>query len=269
MTADRRLGWIAVLAGMGLALAAQVSGPVGVPIYDGVVVQEPYRYLHPQAGQESSPTSFSATPALDGGVSPVFAAATLENPPQAQLIAQRDAFEVPAGATALQVSVSPIEPPPAPAGWMIAGNVYRFSVTDQAGNPLPVKRCEGCLSLVVRAPDGVQAGAIKRFTGGTWVDVETLHAGILAMYQANPTALGDYAVITIPDTGPNPLVVVGGTALVGLLLVGAFLFVRLRRARAEVPPMGRSRGSGSGRVPSRVPSKRRAPRRPPSGRSGQ
>lgn len=269
MTSDRRLGWIAIVAGAGLALAAQVAGPAGVPLYDGVAVQEPYRFLHPGPGEASSPTSYSAMPSLDGGLSPVFAAATTENPPQAQLIAQRGAFTVPPGATSLQVSVAPIEPPPAPVGWSIAGNVYRVSVTDQAGNPLALKPCQGCLSLALRAPDGVQAAAIKRFSSGAWTDVETVHAGILAMYQANPTALGDYAIITIAETGPNPILVVGGTALVALLLVGVFLFVRLRRGRTPAPPIDRGRGGGSGRLPSRVPSKRRAPRRPPSGRSGQ
>ena len=56
---DRRRGWLAVLAGAVLVLAIQVAAPVGVPLYDGVVVQEPYRYLHPTGDHVGSPTSGS------------------------------------------------------------------------------------------------------------------------------------------------------------------------------------------------------------------
>jgi hypothetical protein len=267
VTSFRRLGWIALLAGASLALAVQVAAPVGVPLFDGVAVQEPYRYLHPTANQADSPASYAAAPAIDGGVSPQFVAATTESPPQAQLIAQRGAFAVPAGATALEVSISPIEPPPVPAGSSIAGNVYRISVTDQAGNPLAIKSCEGCISLTLRAPDGVEAATIKRFANGAWTDVQTLHAGTLALYQANPTVLGDYAVITVPASGPGPIVIVGGTMLAGLVLLGLFVYFRMRRNRAQAALVDRRRRPGTSQIPSRVPSKRRAPRRPPSGRS--
>jgi hypothetical protein len=267
VTSDRRLGWIVLVAGATLALAVQLAAPVAVPLFDGVAVQEPYRYLHPTANQAGSPTSYSAAPAIDGGVSPAFIAATTESQPQAQLIAQRGAFEVPAGATTLDVSITPIEPPPAPEEWSIAGNVYRISVTDQARNPMAIKSCEGCISLTLRAPDGVEGGTIKRFANGAWTDVQTMHVGTVAMYQANPTALGDYAVVTVPDSGPGPIVIVGGTILAGLLLVGLFIYLRMRRARAQAALVDRRRRPGTSQIPSRVPSKRRAPRRPPSGRS--
>jgi hypothetical protein len=245
VTSYRRLGWIALLAGAGLALAVQVLAPVGVPLFDGVAVQEPYRFLDPTANQAGSPASYAAAPAVEGGVSPQFIAATTESPPQAQLIAQRGAFAVPAGATALEVSISPIEPPPAPAGSSIAGNVYRISVTDQARNPVAIKSCEGCISLALRAPDGVEAATIKRFANGAWTDVQTLHAGNFAIYQANPTALGDYAVISVPDSGPGPIVIVGGTILGAVLLIGLFVYLRIRRNRAQVALVDRRRRSGT------------------------
>lgn len=263
MTSDRRLGWLAILAGASLALAIQIAAPVGVPLYDGVVVQEPYRYLHPTGDQVNSPTSFSSAPAVGGGVSPLFAASTNESPPQAQLNAQKDAFEIPAGTTSLKVSISPIEPPPAPPSGSIEGNVYRFSVTDQAGTPLTIKPCQGCISLTLRAPDDVGEATIKRFADGAWSDVEAIHS--LGMYQTNPTALGDYAVITIAgeESGLDPILILGGAALVLLLAGGALLYFRVRPAPAV--PIDRGRGS----VPRRVPSKRRAPKGPPSGRSDQ
>lgn len=263
MTSDRRLGWLAILAGAGLALGVQIAAPVGVPLYDGVVVQEPYRYLHPVGDQVNDPTSFSSAPTVIGNESPRFAAATLESPPQAQLIAQVDAFELPPGATSLRVSITPIEPPSTPPGGTIAGNAYRFSVTDQAGNRAVVKPCQGCLSLTLRAPEGIDNAVLKQFADGAWTTVETLHS--LAMYQTNPTALGDYAVVSTGAPGDDPVPVLGGTVLALLLIAGVFFYLRRRSARAT--PVERGRGSGPGRVPARIPSKRRPSRRPPSGRS--
>lgn len=272
MTSDRRLGWLAVLAGGVLALAVQVAAPVGVPLYDGVVVQEPYRYLHPTGDQAGSPTSFSATLQVAGAESPTVVAATSESPAQAQLIGQEGAFVLTPSATSLLVSVSPIEAPPPPEGWSIAGNAYRFSVTDQAGTALAITPCDGCISLVMRAPDGVGVASIQRYADGRWEQVETLHAGMVALYQTNPTTLGDYAVIAMdePDPGIEPWILVGGAIALVLLLGAVFLlfFVKQSPAVPRNPDRG-SAGSagGSCRSSNRVSSKRTASRRPPSGRS--
>lgn len=270
----RRVGWLSLLAGAGLALVAQVLAPVGVPLYDGVVVQEPYRYLDPGPGQPGDPASATDTGPIVGGVSPEIVAATGESPPQAQLIAQMGAFDVPAGAAAVNAAVTPIEPPPPPPEGGIIGNVYRFAVTDQAGNPLTSKPCEGCRSLVLRAPENAgNAGnaQIMRFAAGTWLEVETLHG--LGLFSTNPTALGDFALIQAPgSTGPDApidltLIVLGGG--IALIFV-AFIGLMFRRSRPPPPPVagiGRGTETGRGSLPDRVPSKRRGPKRPPSGRS--
>jgi hypothetical protein len=266
---QRRAGWLAVTLGLGLALAVQVSAPVGVPLYDGVVVTDPYRHLHPAAGQDGDPTTFTESVPIDEDVSPILIAATLETPPQAQLIAQKDAFELTPGATSIEVSITPIEPPAVHPGGQIAGNVYRFSVTDQSGAALVPRPCSGCRSLVLRAPDGVVDGTVKRFSGDAWVDLETIHAGVVAMYQANPTELGDYAIISGSTSGggldPTLLVLGGGIVLVVLA------FVVLIYLRQRPPPAYPTRRSGAARpgLAGRIPSKRRGPRRPPSGRSDQ
>src|SRR5690242_2929433 len=137
---ERALGWLAVALGLGLALGLQLRGPHAVPLYDGVVVAEPYRYLDPTgSGQTGDPTSASSTQAVSGNVSPVFAIYTDEQPPQAQLIAQADAFQLPPGTTALLASIKPVEPSAQPAAGSIAGNVYRFAITNQAGAPVTAK----------------------------------------------------------------------------------------------------------------------------------
>ena len=281
MTRDRRLGWLAILAGATLALAVQTAGPVGVPLYDGVQVAEPYRYLHPVGNQAGLPSSFNSTQAVAGGVSPAFAAATSEQPPQAQLIAQVGAFVLSPGATALHVSITPIEAPEPPAGTTIAGNVYRILVTDQAGTTLAIASCDGCISLSMRAPDGTGDGTIRRSVNGTWAELQTLPVGIVSMFQTNPTALGDLAVIVpgspaaasgpgasgaygplvIPTTpGLDPLVVFGVGALVLWLVVfGIVVWSRIRPLPAP--------GGAAGKPRSRTPATQKPPKRPRSGRS--
>lgn len=269
MTDDRRLGWLAVLAGGVIALAVQVAAPVGVPLYDGVVVQEPYRFLHPSADQAGSPTSFSATVAVVGGELPTVVAATTENPAQAQVIGQEGAFVLTSSATSLLVSVAPIEPPPPPPGGTIAGNAYRFSVTDPAGTSLAIAPCDGCISLVMRAPDGVGVASIQRFADGAWQEVETLHAGMVSLYQTNPKALGTYAVIEMdePAEGIDPAIIAGGAVALVLFLGVVFLLFRVNQAPTVGRGTGGPSGAGAGRPPSRIPSKRKSGRRPPSERS--
>jgi hypothetical protein len=259
---DRRLGWLLLAIAALIVLVVQAAQPVGVPLYDGVVIQEPYRFLHPSGDQSGSPTTYTSQKAVAGDLSPSFAAATMENPPQAQLIAQRGAFTLTAGATQVLLSVTAIEPPPAPAGATIAGNVYRFSVTDQAGTPLEVRQCAGCLSLLLRAPDGTEGAAIKRYVNGAWTDIETVHAGMVDLYQANATATGDYAVISGNNEAPpegggrflgldvDPIVGIGGIAVIVLLGVGAFLLFGVRQAPREPDPAPRTR----------IPSKRKGRR---------
>jgi hypothetical protein len=265
VASNRRLGWLLVLLGGGLALGVQIAGPSGVPLFDGVVVVEPYRYLHPAGDQQGDPTPGTDTQSVSGSKSPVIAAATDESPPQAQLIAMEDAFTLPSGTTELTATITPVDPVSPPTDGTIAGNVYRFAVTDQSGTPVTLKLCDNCRSLVVRAPEDVTEGTVERFADGAWIEVTTIHAGTAAMYQANLDALGDYAVITGAtgvSSGSDPdLLVFGGIALAAFLVIVAGLFWYRRRP----PPVPVARlGPGRGRVPT----KRRGPRRPPTGRSG-
>jgi hypothetical protein len=263
-----RLGALLVLAGGALALALQVVAPVGVPLYDGVEVVEPYRFLHPGSGQNGDPTSFNETINVTEGVSPTVAARTSEQPPQAQMIGQRSAFDLTEDAVAVVVSITPVEPPAEPATGPILGNAYRFSVTDQTGDSLTIKACSGCVSLVLRAPEGTTGGTLAHFEGGAWVPVETRHAGTVGLYQANPTVTGIYAIVSTGEAaGGIDLVLVlaiGGVALIFVAFV-ALLYLRARPARL---PVAEFRRGEVARPPARTPSKKKRSRRPPSGRSG-
>ena len=262
-------GWLLVGGSIALALAVQIAGPVGVPLYDGVVVVEPYRYLHPTGDQVGQPTSFSSAPKVTGDLSPVFVAATTENPPQVQLIAQEGALLLPAGTTELQVAITPVEAPPAPSGASIAGNAYQITVTNQAQQPVQIATaCAECITLILRAPEGTESGAVKRFAEGAWQDVETFHAGTVDTYQANPLALGTYAVIGEPPAGVeiDPAILVGGGVVTLLLIAGVLLFFKVTPASPSASPRSGSRAS-PGPASGRIPSKRKGGRRPPSRRT--
>ena len=274
----QRLGVLLVLAGSALALAIQVAAPVVVPLYDGVQIAEPYRYLHPSGDQVGDPGSTTKTEPVLEGVSPVVVAATTEIPPQAQLIAQRNAFVLTPGATSVVAEVTPIDPPAQPTTGPILGNAYRFSVTDQSGTGLRITPCDGCVSIALRAPDGGPPASVMRFVDDAWEAVPTNHGGAVALYQTNPVATGIYAVVATGDDqggiggilpglleDPVLLLAAGGIALVFIAFIG-LLFLRARPAQL---PTARFPRDGSAPPISRVPSKRRGSKRPPSGRSGK
>ena len=223
---------LAVLAtGFVLVVAAQLIAPLrSPPLYDGVVIEEPYRYLSPPPEQPGSPTSYEQTLPLDGGASPAVVAATQESPPQAQLIADRGAFTLPLGA---------VLPPNAPSSGSILGNVYRFSVTNQEGTPLIASTA---VTIVLRAPSGSIQPIVARYTGSAWQELQTEHAGQQDLWLANTTQLGDLTLIGRSTSGPfglDPILVIAGGAA-GAVSVLILLVVLWRTRRRPVPqPVGR------------------------------
>jgi hypothetical protein len=244
---------LVLLAGAGLALAAQVAAPMGVPLYDGVVIQEPYRYLEPGSGQDGAPTSASLQTEAAGqdGLSKPFVAATQEYPPQAQLIAAAGAFVGPAGAQ-LVVSLEPVRPTSQPAGSRIAGNVYRVAVTDATGSAVAIDP-QHPPTVSLRAPVEVTTATLARATADGWQALPTEHGGLFGLFASEVTELGEFALIT-PDTGPGLLPVVAGLGAAGAL-AGVLGFL-LRRRRAMAPPAEPSRRPGA---PTRRPPRRGRP----------
>jgi hypothetical protein len=241
-----------------LALFAQLASPVAMPLYDGIVVQEPYRYLTPASGQAGAPTTFSVEKPVQGGVSAAFVAATKENPPQAQLIALPGAFTVTTAMTTMRISIDPVPPPTNfAASGAIVGNVYRFTVTDQSGIPLPIAQGANPPTITLRGPDGVTEGTIAHL-GTSLVLLPTEHGGALALFSVNPPELGEFAVVAAAaGAAPNIGLLVGAIlAVVVPVALVIFLVARQRRARQLAAQAARQR--------IRIPSKRVAPR-PPKG----
>lgn len=240
-----------------LALVAQLATPVRVPLYDGVSVEDPYRYLAPGPGQAGSPATYSSEKTLEGGVSPAFVAATAgENPPQAQLIAGVGAFALPAGATTMQISITAVPTTVTPTIGAIAGNVYRFAVTDGTGAALAITAATDLHpTLILRVPADITDATISHLTASGWQLQPTSHGGFSGLFSTNPGELGDFALINTAGSAAQDLgpLVGGALALIVVAAVGIFLFVRRRRAIAYAEA-----AAARGRVPSR-----RKPPRPP------
>ncbi len=247
-----RTAGLVLAVGAALALGAQLASPVATPLYDGVPILDPYRYLAPTGSQPGSPSSYADQKALDNGSSPAFAAATTEQPPQAQLISAPKAFVPPAGATQMNVTIDAVPPEQTPAEGSIAGNVYRFQVLDDngadyqlAGDPKP--------TLTLRAPEGVADGVIGHLTADGWVAVATEHAGGLGLFSTEVTELGDFAVLVgvSPPSDLGRFAIILGTIALPLVVAIAYFYRRALRDRRAAD------ATAAARAKARVPSKRR------------
>ena len=191
MTVRRRRGAMVVVAGILLIAAAHGLAPSPtMPLFDGVVVEDPYRYVDPPPGADGNPQPVQANEPVSGGTVPLIAVATVEVPPQAQIIAQADAFQVTPSATSIKVSITPS----APSDSQVVGNVYTFSVTDQDGSALSLQP-SALVTVVLRAPQASLDAQVARLDGTRWVALPTDHGGLPDLFSANVQQLGEFAVM--------------------------------------------------------------------------
>jgi hypothetical protein len=204
----RLVGGVAVA--LGLALLALCVPLVGrTPLYDGVVVTEPYVFLHPGPGEAGGPVSFSEVFDVIGGESPILSAGTGESPPQASVYGNQGDLVVGSTTTSFKIDIDPIEPPDQPKDGNLAGNVYDISVTDQLGMPV-VPTPGGGFSVVLRQPEDISGKATTAlFVDGEWRFVESRDAGSRGFYVSTPPELGVFALIvggshlpTLPPLSP-------------------------------------------------------------------
>src|SRR5439155_7262941 len=126
---------VVVAAGIVLIWVAHGMAPSPMaPLFDGVLVEDPYRYVNPPAGADGDPQPVQVSEPVSGGAVPLLAVATVEVPPQAQMIAQADAFEISPSVSSIVVSITPS----APAEGQVVGNVSACPVGDQDGSALSV-----------------------------------------------------------------------------------------------------------------------------------
>ncbi len=190
-------------AGMLVIVAARLLVPSAPPLYDGVVPLEAYRWLDPPPpGQHGGAKGATAAVPVQGGKSPLVAVATPELEPQAQILAPPEGLTLPAGAKTVKVSIEPIPAEGVPTDGHIDGNVYRFTVTDQAGTPITAP-ASARVSVVLRAADPTLSEAtIERFVDGSWQPSKTSSEGFGAAFLAIATEFGDFAVVA-PGATPG------------------------------------------------------------------
>jgi hypothetical protein len=241
----RILACVTLVTGFGLAALSQAIAPVAFPLFDGVVVVDPYRYLVPPQGGDGSPTSAASTSGILDGASPALAVYTAENPPQAELLARGGELAISAATTSVAVTIDPIAAPTADPAVTIAGNVYRFTVTDQAGAALVAVPGQ-FVTLALRGPAGISAkAAIARFANGTWTALPTEPSGLQDLLITNTDAFGDFAILgAVPATatGVNPELLIAAIVAAALILFLGLRFVGPLRRRADPTAKGRPRG---------------------------
>jgi hypothetical protein len=231
---------IVLAAGILLIAAAQFVAPVAAPLFDSLTVLGPYRYLAPTGNQTGGPTSASVTEPLVNGASPGFNAATTESPPQAQLIATPDAFQLVSASTSVSVTIKPVPPPTPSTVGAILGNVYEYSVTDQNGTALTTKPGTK-VTLVLRAPDATSEAVIAQYTDGVWTITSSSPTGTPAFFLSTTSTFGDFALVAAAGAGIGPLEISLLILLIGAGAGARGVLIIRRRPPKVIPPTGADR----------------------------
>ena len=203
--AGRRTGLATLALGLAIAAAAQLTAPLAAPpLYDGGVVVQPYVYVNPPAGQPGGARGASAKLPMIGR-SPLVALATPEQPPQAQVVAGEGTLVLPSSATALDASITPLDPSidaSVTGAARVLGNIYRITIVDQAG-AAAMAPAAGLVTVVLRAPEDVAGAQVGQIVDGTWHPLKS-EAMFGAAYVAVVTGFGDFAVIVAGSTSASP-----------------------------------------------------------------
>lgn len=237
----RGRGWLA--AGILALLGVWMLAPAVVPIYDGPgFADEPYRYVKsPDGTPTKPPTTAHATVGVNPqGLSLPAYSNSAEQGPQVVLYIPAGSLKAPAGATAIDVTETPLAPSaPLPSDGTIVTNVYHVTATTSKGPVQVVGKTENQLpTLQMRAPSSKQPGPVFEHRSGTgWQRAATLRVG-QDIYQASAPEFGDWALVQLSassTTGSSG----GGGVNIGLLVAGiavlavAGIIVAIRVARSR------------------------------------
>ena len=140
------------------------------------------------------------------------------------------------GTTSVAVTIKPIPPPaPVPPTGFV-GNVYEISVTEGGTPRSPVAAIP--VTVLLRAPAGVDDATIDQLVDGVWQPLDTTPAGLANMFLVNATSLGDFAVVATPSssvlTSPVFFLAIGVVAIA--IAVSSFLYFDTRRRRRVPAP---------------------------------
>lgn len=197
----RRWALVVLATGIAIVLISNAGDSARpAPLFDGLFVEEPYRYVDPSAGLPGDPFAISETKQVVGGTVALIATATGEVPPQAQVIAEADAFAISGDTTSIVVSIQPESAHDAG----VLGNLYRIQVVDQVGTLLKL-RPGSLVTVVLRAPEANPEARIARRDGDAWTELATDNGGLPDLLAANVDELGQFAVFLATRSSPSPL----------------------------------------------------------------
>jgi hypothetical protein len=221
---------IVLMCGLAILAVAHASGPArGLPLYDGVVVEDPYRYVVPEPGQTGSPSSAQEQFAVNGSTSPALAIVTEESPPQAQLIIAGGGLALPPGTASLTGSITPLAATPGHAQAAPLSNVYRLTVTDQDGNDVPLASGSQA-TIILRSPSQTAPAVMARWDGSAWQNLPTTTSNQADLFKVQASMLGDYALVPGQSSAEPSTLFLVGLALVAVAVVaGAALYIRRPR----------------------------------------
>jgi hypothetical protein len=201
-------------------------------LYEGEAPPLPYRWVRPPANlpEPNQPPSSGAgeIPLTPTGSQ---SASILTDDGQAALILRFGAIAPRAGASAVTVKITPLDPrsiAPPPDKLVFDGNAYRMEATYNTGGPATLVKP---VTPVLRYPK--HATVLLRFSGSGWVAQEThIVSGSLQLF--GPTdALGVFVAAAPPNAPPaswGRYAVAAATAGLVIALAAAVL-LRRRRGR--------------------------------------
>jgi hypothetical protein len=236
----QRLAWGLVASICYLAVGAQVSSvhPLRL-LYEGEAPPLPYRWVRPPANLPA-PNQPPSSGTGDIPLTPAGSqsASILTDDGQAALILRFGAIAPRAGASAVKVTITPIDPrsvAPPPATLAFDGNAYRMDATYNTGGAVTLLKP---VTPVLRYPK--HATVLLRFSESRWVAAEThVVAGSLQLF--GPTdMLGVFVAAAPPNVAPAawaPYAV--GAAAAGLVVAVAAMILARRRSRRTRSGHGR------------------------------
>ncbi len=243
MTRARRAGLVTIA--LGLLAAALFHGRLASPpVYDGIIVPpEPYRWESPPANLRAGnkpPLSGETTLPLQNGQVAGGGVQTGDN--QGVIYFGPGTFKAPAGTQAVTCTIEPDpNPPTAPPGVEIRGNVYRIGCVAQPGGA-PVTLASS-YHLTMRFPPGAFK-EIQYNDGTGWRPLSTLTApGGDPYASVNAPGFGEYAA-TAPTgaavPGESLFTVLGRYApfygiLAFVIIFGVIAVVQEIRRRGKQP----------------------------------
>lgn len=233
----QRTGIIAL--GVGLVLALLLHGGPPVAVFDGIGPGPvtPYRYVNPPPDLASSnqpPQSGEATLPVQNGQVPGGGVQTGDA--QVLVFFGLGALKASSAATSVTLRVDPLtDPPSAPSGSQIRGNVYRISATEEPGGA-SVAVVHG-YNITVRFPPG-PFKELQLYDGSTWRALRTSTMSDNPYAGAVLMTLGDIAATAPAGATGGSLIswVAGIVESYGLLLFivifgGIAVWQEIRRRR--------------------------------------